>query len=76
MEFNQKYGFIEVLEGLVGLTITGARYLTKTESRLFGWDGEYVPAMVLSDGTLVVASRDEEGNSEGCIFMGKWDAVS
>lgn len=55
---------------MLGLEIVGIRKLTKKEIKDEGWGGSIdVPmAIVLSDGTLLYASRDEEGNGPGQIF--------
>jgi hypothetical protein len=52
---------------MLGLKIVGVRKLTKKEIKAEGWDGTTM-AIVLSDGTLLYASRDEEGNGPGQIF--------
>ena len=51
-----------------GLTISGVRYLTAAERSAEGWDSETVVAVVLSDGSLIYASRDYEGNGPGALF--------
>lgn len=55
---------------MLGLKIVGIRKMTKKEIRDEGWEGQIdVPtAIVLSDGTLLYASRDDEGNGPGQIF--------
>jgi len=55
---------------MLGLKIVGIRKMTKKEIRYEGWEGQIdVPtAIVLSDGTLLYASRDDEGNGPGQIF--------
>jgi hypothetical protein len=56
-----------------GLTITGVRYLTRTECVNEGWGetmGEYdaAVALTLSDGSMIFASQDYEGNGPGAMF--------
>lgn len=52
----------------IGLTVAGIRYLTAEESRAEGWSAESVVAVVLSDGSLIYASQDYEGNGPGALF--------
>jgi len=53
-----------------GLTITGVRYLTGRECEQEGWEGGYDPAvaLTLSDGSMIFASQDYEGNGPGALF--------
>lgn len=51
-----------------GLTITGVRYLTAQEMQTEGWDGDTCVAVVLSDGSIIYASQDYEGNGAGALF--------
>jgi hypothetical protein len=54
-----------------GLTITGVRYLTGQECVNEGWDiGLYdvAVALTLSDGSMIFASQDYEGNGPGALF--------
>jgi hypothetical protein len=54
-----------------GLTITGVRYLTWQERVNEGWDiGLYdvAVALTLSDGSMIFASQDYEGNGPGALF--------
>lgn len=54
-----------------GLTITGVRYLTDRECANEGWDvGPYdaAVALTLSDGSMIFASQDYEGNGPGALF--------
>lgn len=51
-----------------GLTITGVRYLTQQEMQAEGWQGDSCVAVVLSDGSLIYASQDYEGNGPGALF--------
>ena len=55
---------------MLGLKIVGIRKMTKKEIRDEGWEGKIdtPTAIVLSDGTLLYASRDDEGNGPGQIF--------
>jgi hypothetical protein len=53
-----------------GLTITGVRYLTGRECEQEGWEGGCDPAVALtmSDGSMIFASQDYEGNGPGALF--------
>jgi hypothetical protein len=56
-----------------GLTITGVRYLTRPECITEGWGeamGVYdaAVALTLSDGSMIFASADYEGNGPGALF--------
>lgn len=51
-----------------GLTITGVRYLTSQELAAEGWEGGTCVAVVLSDGSIIYASQDYEGNGAGALF--------
>ena len=56
-----------------GLTITGVRYLTRRECEDAGWADTMGPfdaavAIRLSDGSVIYASRDYEGNGPGALF--------
>lgn len=57
--------------GLSGLTITMIRPMTPTELDAEGWfaHGTAPLALVLSDGTLLYASQDPEGNGPGTVFV-------
>jgi hypothetical protein len=64
------------MNNLVGRKIVNVRQLTKWEMDDEGWDEQYaaeVVALVLDDGTLVYASRDEEGNGSGELFTREKD---
>ena len=57
--------------GLVGLTITAVRPMKTAELKLEGWEtgrGGAPAILVLSDGTKLYASRDDEGNGPGVLF--------
>lgn len=53
---------------LIGRTITAVRMLTKDELDEMDWYG-HVPVIVLDDGTEIIASRDDEGNGPGTLFI-------
>jgi hypothetical protein len=61
----------EIDVGLVGATVTEVRPMTEAELDREGWEldrhGERT-AVVFSDGTVLYASRDDEGNGPGAIF--------
>lgn len=56
----------------VGLRITKVRPMTPNEMEAEGWTPGYMSGtpmvFVLSDGTLIYASRDSEGNGPGVLF--------
>jgi len=55
----------------IGLTIKAVRRMTDAERQAEGWDGYWhaTPMVIeLSDGSLLYASSDEEGNAAGAIF--------
>lgn len=52
-----------------GLTITGVRYLSGREMETEGWDAcDAGVALTLSDGSMIFASQDYEGNGPGALF--------
>jgi len=56
-----------------GLTITGVRYLTRGECEEAGWaytmdTFDVAVALTLSDGSMIFASQDYEGNGPGALF--------
>lgn len=52
---------------LVGKTIKEVRYLTKKEQESMMWDrGSLV--IILTDGTAIYPSADDEGNDAGALF--------
>ena len=51
-----------------GLTIVGVRYLTPHEMQNERWIGDRCVAVVLSDGSIIYASQDYEGNGPGALF--------
>lgn len=51
-----------------GLTITGVRYLSGVERQSEGWESDTVVCLVLSDGSVIYASQDYEGNGPGALF--------
>lgn len=54
-----------------GLKVTGIRFLTKEEMKDEGWIyGNRVGiALMLSNGSFIYPSQDEEGNGPGAFFM-------
>lgn len=63
----------------IGLTIVGVRGLTKAEHDAEGWPhGPHscVEALALSDGSVIYASRDYEGNGPGALYARKGDGES
>lgn len=54
---------------LIGLKIVDVRALTPEELETEGWGrDQYCTAIVLSDGSILFSSRDDEGNGPGRIF--------
>ena len=53
---------------LIGRTITAVRVMDKDELDEMDWYG-HVPVLILDDGTEIVASRDDEGNGPGRLFI-------
>lgn len=63
---------------LMGLTVTDYRRVTSEELRALSWChplcwGEDPHVLVLSNGLKLFASRDEEGNGPGSMFVLKED---
>ncbi len=57
------------MQVLVGKTIVAVREMTQEELEHEGWSNRLlVPVLVLSDGTKLYCSRDEEGNGPGALF--------
>lgn len=52
---------------LIGKTITGCRYLTEKEREGLGWSKRSL-ILILSDGTYLWPSADDEGNNAGSFF--------
>lgn len=50
--------------------IVNLRRMTKREAKSEGWDTQNrtAPVLVLSDGSRLYPSSDEEGNSPGALF--------
>lgn len=55
---------------LEGRTITKVRPMLEAEANREGWDWgwEGVCVLELDDGSIIYASRDDEGNGPGAIF--------
>lgn len=54
----------------VGETVVAVRLLTESEMDDLGWSGEQpVEVLILSDGTFVVPSQDDEGNGPGVLWF-------
>jgi hypothetical protein len=53
---------------LIGKKVTNVRSMTEKEMISEGWDGRGGTVIEFNDGTLIYASRDEEGNGPGCLF--------
>lgn len=52
---------------LVGKTIKAVSYMTDKEMKQMGWDNK--PLVIeFTDGTLIFASQDDEGNGAGALF--------
>lgn len=51
---------------MIGRTIVAIRPMTAKEQEDFYWDSRYpIPVIVLDDGSLLIASQDEEMNGPG-----------
>ena len=58
-----------VTNGIVGRRIVAVRSMTAAELAEEGWPHDVrVPAIVLDDGAVLYASRDDDGNGHGAIF--------
>jgi len=57
------------MEPIVGHKIVEIRPMTTTELKHEGWDEHANSVLVLDNGVVLYASRDEEGNGPGCIFV-------
>lgn len=57
---------------MIGATITKIRKMTKKELKENGWGDTlsfYVPTVIeFSNGTIIFASQDDEGNGPGALF--------
>jgi len=53
---------------LIHKTIVSVRYMTDQEKQAFGWTKKSL-VIQLNDGTVLFASRDEEGNDAGTFFL-------
>jgi hypothetical protein len=65
--------------GLLGKRIVALRKLTKQELDDEGWEPSshnQCVALVLDDGTILFASKDEEGNGPGEIFTRTKDGTT
>lgn len=63
----------EKVKSFIGARVVKVRKMTQKELDSEGWDyedGDFHPATAieLDDGTVIYASCDEEGNSNGCLF--------
>lgn len=56
---------------LVGKTVKRVRPLTVSECDMFAWDykGDIAFLVEFTDGTVIVPSRDPEGNGAGHLFI-------
>lgn len=57
---------------LVGKKIVSVGYLLKDETESLGWHHSSL-AIELDDGTVIYASRDDEGNDAGALFTNHKD---
>lgn len=53
---------------IIGNTVKTLRLMTDEELEAEGWSGERAVCLEFADGTLLFASRDEEGNGPGCLM--------
>lgn len=61
---------IENAKSLVGLTIIEVRQMTIDEAKLLDWDS-LGWVIVLSNGTLLVSSSDDEMNFAGALYVNR-----
>jgi hypothetical protein len=58
--------------GLAGKTVKGLRELTAEEMDREAWDGDNLrpnaTAIEFTDGSIIYASQDDEGNGPGALF--------
>lgn len=59
---------------LLGKTIIKCRYMTPADQQDLMWDHRPL-AIALHDGTTIYASRDEEGNDAGTLFIERDDKL-
>jgi hypothetical protein len=64
-ETKEQYGE-KCKEKLIGKTIKDCRYLTDKEVSSFGWCKSAL-AIFFTDGTVMYASTDDEGNDAGAL---------
>lgn len=56
-------------EKLVGRRIAKIRWMTASELTSLGWPTrDKVVVLQLDDGTIIIPSSDDEGNSSGALF--------
>lgn len=61
-----------------GLVCTGVRWMNHDELVEEGWEDNHfddVVALEFSDGSIIYASCDPEGNAPGCLYGKKKDGV-
>jgi len=59
------------MDSLIGKKLVSIQPLTRPMAEQFGfdpWGCESAVVLVFEDGTILVPSRDPEGNGPGCIF--------
>jgi hypothetical protein len=52
---------------LKGLTVKKIRWMTEKEVKEYDWLGS-APVIEFTDGTIIIASMDDEGNDAGALF--------
>ena len=57
-----------IVTNLKGQIIKGIRLLTAKEMEDEGWEGGNVTAIELENGTIIYASKDEDGTGPGQLF--------
>jgi hypothetical protein len=64
---HEQYWVKAAEQSFLGKTIVHLRYMTPEECEDMGW--HHRPLVIaLHDGTLLYASRDDEGNDAGAMF--------
>lgn len=61
------YWISEANKHLKGRKIVEIRYLTTQEMKGMGWMYRSI-ILILNDGTMILPSRDDEGNDAGALF--------
>jgi hypothetical protein len=67
----------KAISPFVGKKIKTVRFMTAKELEHEGWSGNRPPiVIVLTDGSKIFPSSDDEGNGPGCMFGSTPDGTS